>query len=272
MKISIITPNYNYAQYIGKTIRSVMTQDYDNIEHIIVDDGSTDNSVEIIKDFQTKYPNKIKLIQQENKGQTPALNVALSHVTGDVVCWLNSDDYFFSKDIFTSIISEFENSKNDDAIFGNIAIIDKNDKILRYKKYFNFSFAAGVFVGFGRIMSSNAIFWKKDIMQGIWFNEEFTYSMDADFFSRLLYKKRIKHIDKIIAVFRWHKDAKTYKVKRDKKTIEEANYQKIKTTLVAYDKLLISRIISFKFYFLFRIFFRLYRFILKVVYGWRNYK
>jgi glycosyltransferase involved in cell wall biosynthesis len=198
VKITVITPNYNYAKYIGKAIESVVNQDYENIEHIIVDDGSTDNSVEIIKRYQQQYPGKIKLIQQENKGQTPALNVALSHITGDIICWLNSDDYFFSKDVFSNLIKEFVNNRKVDVVFGNIAIIDKEDKINRYKKYFDFSYTAGVFIGFGRIMSSNAVFWRKEIMLGITFNEEFTYSMDADFFSRLLFRRKTKHIDKII--------------------------------------------------------------------------
>jgi len=66
LKLSIITPNYNYARFIGKLITSVVEQDYDNIEHIIVDDGSTDDSVDIINSFIKKYPRKIKLITQPN--------------------------------------------------------------------------------------------------------------------------------------------------------------------------------------------------------------
>ena len=77
MKISIVTPNYNYEKFIGETIESVVKQNYSNLEYIIIDDGSTDNSVEVIRKYHKKYPNKIKFIQQENKGQTPAINKAL---------------------------------------------------------------------------------------------------------------------------------------------------------------------------------------------------
>ena len=62
-KISIITPNYNYGNYIEQTIRSVLDQDYNNVEHIIVDDGSTDNSVEIVQRYADKYAGRIKLIR-----------------------------------------------------------------------------------------------------------------------------------------------------------------------------------------------------------------
>ncbi len=106
MKISIITPNYNYEKYIAKTIESVVTQSFNNIEHIIVDDGSTDNSVSIIKEYQKLYPEIIKLIQQENRGQTSALNVCLKNVTGDIIGWLNSDD-LYCKNTFQIIINNF---------------------------------------------------------------------------------------------------------------------------------------------------------------------
>ena len=92
LKISIITPNYNYANYIGQTIESIISQDYPTIEYIIVDDGSTDNSARIIESFVEKFPNRIKLIRQTNKGQTAAINVGLRAATGDIIGWINSDD------------------------------------------------------------------------------------------------------------------------------------------------------------------------------------
>ncbi len=94
LKISIVTPNYNYEKYIGSTIESVINQKYDNFEYIIVDDGSTDKSVDIINRYVAKYPDKIILIEQENSGQTNAINEALKNVTGDIICWINSDDKF----------------------------------------------------------------------------------------------------------------------------------------------------------------------------------
>ena len=92
--ITIVTPNYNYAGYIEETIVSVVTQDYDRVEHVIVDDGSTDNSVELIRGCAARYPEKIRLITQANAGQTAAVNRALQAARGDIIGWLNSDDTY----------------------------------------------------------------------------------------------------------------------------------------------------------------------------------
>ncbi|MFZ4612746.1 MAG: glycosyltransferase family 2 protein, partial [Bacteroidia bacterium] len=91
-KISIITPSYNQGQYIEETILSVINQDYPNIEYIVMDGGSNDQTVEIIK----KYESKITYwVSEKDKGQADAINKGFARATGDILCWLNSDDYFF---------------------------------------------------------------------------------------------------------------------------------------------------------------------------------
>lgn len=250
MKISIVTPNYNYGHFIGQTIESVINQDYENIEHIIVDDGSTDNSVEIIRNYQERYPGKIKLIIQKNQGQTKAINVALKHATGEILGWINSDD-FYCINIMSIVISVFKNDKGIDAVFGNFYYYLFNEK--EHNKItirqLDFDYANSVFFGFGRMMSSNSIFWKKRLTDEVgMLDESFMYSMDSDYWSRLLYKRKVIHINLPIAFFRYHQNAKTYKSRNIKDQAKKiVDYEDYVIFENSYKKLRIAKYCPIKF-------------------------
>jgi glycosyltransferase involved in cell wall biosynthesis len=90
-KISIITPSFNQAEYLEKTIESVLSQNYPNLEYIVIDGGSTDGSLEIIK----KYSKKITYwVSEKDRGQSHAINKGFSRATGDIMAWINSDDIY----------------------------------------------------------------------------------------------------------------------------------------------------------------------------------
>ena len=101
MKISIITPSFNQGKYIEQTILSVLNQSYKNFEHIICDGGSTDGTVDVLK----KYKHLI-WVSEEDEGQSDALSKALSMSSGDIIGWINSDDYYYSDDIFEYVVSK----------------------------------------------------------------------------------------------------------------------------------------------------------------------
>ena len=107
MKISIITPSFNQGEYIEQTILSVLNQSYKNFEHIICDGGSTDGTVDILK----KYKHLV-WVSEKDAGQSDALNKALSICTGDIIGWINSDDYYHSDDIFEYVTSKFTPQTN----------------------------------------------------------------------------------------------------------------------------------------------------------------
>src|SRR5215831_1246876 len=97
-RISVITPSFNQQRFIEQTIRSVLLQKYPNLEYIIIDGGSTDGSIDIIKKYE---PHLTYWESQRDRGQSHAINKGFARATGEILCWLNSDDYYLSGALHT---------------------------------------------------------------------------------------------------------------------------------------------------------------------------
>ena len=130
MKISVITPSFNQGQFLERTIKSVVDQDYDQIELIVMDGGSEDNSLEVIK----KYSHSI--FHYESKpdgGQTNAVNSGIKIATGEIIGWLNSDDVYYPETL--SVVAEiFKTHPEVNIIYGNADHIDENDEYIEIYK------------------------------------------------------------------------------------------------------------------------------------------
>lgn len=125
-KISIITPSYNQANYIEDTILSVLSQDYPNLEYIIIDGGSDDGTLEILK----KYDKKLKIISEKDSGQTNAINKGMKISTGDIISYLNSDDMYLPGTLKT-VGCRFTNYHDVKWITGRCRIIDNRGIAIR---------------------------------------------------------------------------------------------------------------------------------------------
>ena len=124
--ISIVTPNYNQGKFLEKCIQSVLTQDYPSFEHIIIDGGSTDNSIEIIK----KYENKLTYwVSEKDDGQADAINKGLRYATGEIFNWLNSDDYF-EPGALLKCAEAYEKEPSAVGWVGGCRRIDSNGRVL----------------------------------------------------------------------------------------------------------------------------------------------
>ncbi len=126
MKISIITISFNAKATIEKTLQSVANQLYKNIEHIVVDGGSKDNTLEICNSF----PHVSKIISEPDKGVYDAFNKGLKLATGDIIGFLNADDVFFNENSVQEIVKAFSENKTD-IVYGNLDYINDNGKIIR---------------------------------------------------------------------------------------------------------------------------------------------
>jgi glycosyltransferase involved in cell wall biosynthesis len=203
-KISIVTPSYNQRAFIERTIRSVLNQNYPNLEYIIIDGGSTDGSVEIIK----KYSDKLAYwVSEKDQGQAHAINKGFRQATGDIVGWLNSDDEYFDWALET-VAKTFIANKDVDFFFGNRLTVDENGRILRDDRHTRFSFSALVL--YGMIVSQPATFWKRELFEKYgYLDESQCFCMDYEFFCRVGAHIKAKHIRKHLARFRRHSSSKS---------------------------------------------------------------
>lgn len=126
MKISIITISFNAKATIEKTLQSVANQLYKNIEHIIVDGGSKDNTLEICNSF----PHVSKIISEPDKGVYDAFNKGLKLATGDIIGFLNADDVFFNENSVQEIVNAFSNNDTD-IVYGNLDYVNEQGKVIR---------------------------------------------------------------------------------------------------------------------------------------------
>jgi glycosyltransferase involved in cell wall biosynthesis len=126
--VSIITPSYNHAEFLDETIRSVLAQDYANIEYIVVDGGSTDGSVETIKRYQDRIA---KWVSEPDAGQSDAINKGFRMATGEIVAWLNSDDLYFP-DAVSTAVRRFQQDPLLGLFYSDCVFVDRDGQFLRY--------------------------------------------------------------------------------------------------------------------------------------------
>lgn len=134
MKISIVTTSYNSGATIEQTIKSVLSQKYNNYEHIIVDGASKDNTIEIVKKYENQYNGKLKYISEPDKGIYDAMNKGIQMATGDVIGLLNSDDVYADNQVLNKIATAFEENKCD-GVYANLYYMDYETMSKVYRKW-----------------------------------------------------------------------------------------------------------------------------------------
>lgn len=130
MKISIITVTYNSANTIEDTLKSVLNQDYEDFEHIVIDGGSTDDTIRILKRYEPLYQGRLKWLSEIDKGIYDGMNKGIDLASGDVIGILNGDDFYAAHDVLKRIA---EGIKDVDAVVGDLVFVDPNNtsKIVR---------------------------------------------------------------------------------------------------------------------------------------------
>lgn len=203
-KISIVTPSYNQGKFIEEAIKSVVEQNYPNFEHIILDNCSTDETIEILQ----KYPHLIWK-SEPDRGQSDALNKGFSLATGDIIGWLNADDKYLSG-CFSKIIKSFENYLDSDLVYGDYRWINEKGKVIQHRKELDFDFFILKYLHVLYIPTTSTFFKSRIFEEENFLDVSLKYAMDYEFFLRLAIKGyKFTHINVYLADFRWHDDSKS---------------------------------------------------------------
>lgn len=207
MKISIITPSFNQGQFIEETIDSILSQQYPDLEYIVIDGGSTDNTLEIIKKYQKHLT---YWVSEKDSGQSHAINKGLHKASGDIVNWINSDDYL-EQGALKTIAEAFENPETN--VFIGRSNIVKNGKIIRQSRGTDiYPGNLPKTIGLARIDQPEH-WWRKSVIDQIGsLNTNLHYIMDRDWWIKYLLRFGLNGIEKtdtILANFRLHGTSKT---------------------------------------------------------------
>jgi glycosyltransferase involved in cell wall biosynthesis len=202
--VSIVTPSYNHARFLEETIRSVLEQDYPKIEYIIVDGGSVDGSLEIIRSYETRLA---WWVSEPDEGQTDAINKGFAHARGEIFAWLNSDDTYLPGAIREAVTYLLGHSETG-MVYGDANFIDEHGQVTgrfpaRQTDYRRLR------RGFVHI-PQQASFFCADLWKKVGpLDPSFYFSMDYDLWVRLAKISQLQYLPRPWANFRLHPSAKT---------------------------------------------------------------
>ena len=209
--ITVVTPSFNQADFLERTIQSVLNQQYPALEYIVADGGSTDTSASIIQ----RYAEKLSWwCSERDHGQADALAKGFARATGEVLCWLNSDDILLPGAL-QAVGEYFRDHPEVSAVNGRAYSIDAHDQPIR--RFAQSDYTHGVratarrfrFYGQDGVYQP-ASFWRRAAYEGAGgIRKEFSFAMDLDLFTRMAAQHRFEVIPRYLACFRVHGDSKT---------------------------------------------------------------
>ncbi len=216
MKFSIVTPTYNYGRFLEKALESVFAQTdtvgAPEIEHIVIDGGSTDDSVQILEHWdsfirstaaakESRY--SFHFVSEPDKGQTDAINKGLHRAMGDIVAWLNADEWYESGAL-AKMATAFAKRPRADLIYGEVKFVRPDGSIIRVKR--DHWFSGFVLLWYGCYISSAATFWRRRVLDADdYLDASNKVCMDFEYWVRLWrHGYRFSFLPATIASFTWH--------------------------------------------------------------------
>ncbi len=218
MKFSVVTPSFNQAPFIEECLWSVKSQNHPAIEHIVVDGGSTDGTVALLRQYSAKPDWKhLTWTSEPDRGQADAINKGFARATGEIFAYLCADDTYL-RSAFSLVHEHFTLSRNADLIYGSCVFTDQSGRPLRLKRAVAFD---------RRMLLRHNIIWQPTVFfrSQVWeqtgpFSESLNYAMDYEYWLRASQTCRIQSVDAQLATYRWQLDSKT--VAHEREQLQEA--------------------------------------------------
>lgn len=207
-RISVVVPSFNQAGYLGATLESVIAQNYPNLELIVIDGGSGDGSVEILRQYA---PHLDFWVSEPDRGQTDALIKGFARASGDIFCWLNSDD-LLEPGTLAEVADFFVSNPRVDAVFGDALWIDAGGRPLRRQREIPFN--RFLWLHTYNYIPGMSMFWRREIYQragGL--NPDFNLAMDADLWIRIADIGRIGHVRRVWSRMRFYPEQKNRRLR-----------------------------------------------------------
>lgn len=202
LKLSVITPSFNQAAFIERTIRSVLEQGYPDVEYLVVDGGSTDGTLDVL----ARYP-QVRWISEPDRGQSDAVNKGLRMVSGDVVGWINSDDTY-APGAFATAMAEMERRPDVAMVYGDMRVIGPSDELIMVRRSRPFSLRRLILTGASYIFQPTVFMRRSAVLDVGGVDVGLRHAMDYDLWIRLG-KRGAVYVPAVLANFRLHGSSKT---------------------------------------------------------------
>ena len=207
--VTIVTPSLNQVEFIESTLRSVVTQSCQTLEYIIIDGGSTDGSLAVIKNYAEKYPTIIKWLSEKDKGQGDAIAKGFSMANGNILAWINSDD-LYEPGAISTVVDYFTSHPDIGMIYGDAWIIDHRGQKL--KKYaFTRDFDLWSLVHMWDSIVQPAVFFRRSVFEEVGgLDPTLNWCMDWDLWIRMAKVTKVAYLPHCLACSREYRDTKTH--------------------------------------------------------------
>ena len=250
-RITIVTPSFNQANYLPETIESVLSQNYPNLEYMIIDGGSTDGSVDIIK----KYESHLSYwVSERDKGQSEAINKGFRKSTGEILAYLNSDDTY-CEGALQNVGEFFKSHPKIDLFYGNTTFINEKNEPIGAWKSIKYNFHIHLYGG--PIIPQPSAFWRRQVFFDVGeIDENLQFAMDGDLWFRIAKANAKFHFcDVMLSCFRIHNSSKSVELRtkhlleaqRVREQINGGNFSKYERYIMIPFTKLKKRRLGFKF-------------------------